>query len=193
MKVVAADQLPDVRIIEPEIHRDHRGHFLETYRAERYRRDLGIDCSFAQDNLVRSRPGVLRGLHYQHPNAQGKLVQVIRGANYDAVVDIRRGSPTFGEWFGVHLSADRLRQLWIPPGFAHGYLSLADPTEVYYKCTEIYHPDCQHTLQWNDPEVGVEWPTEESGVEDPVLSEKDASGSTLEQLLATNALPFHAD
>lgn len=189
MKVTRTEALPDVLIVEPEIHRDHRGHFLETYREERYRREAEIETSFVQDNLARSRAGVLRGLHYQHPHPQGKLVQAARGAMYDVVVDIREGSPTFGQWEGIHLTAESRRQVWVPTGFAHGYLSLEPITEVHYKCTEVYHPETQHTLRWDDAEIGVEWPLSEAGEEAPVLSEKDASGQTLEELRAADVLP----
>lgn len=191
MNVTQTEALPDVLIVEPEIHRDHRGHFLETYRDERYRRELGIETSFVQDNLARSRQGVLRGLHYQHPYPQGKLVQTVCGAIYDVVVDIREGSPTYGRWEVIHLSAESRRQIWVPTGFAHGYVSLDPTTEVHYKCTDVYHPEAQHTLRWDDPEIGVEWPLSEAGEQAPVLSEKDASGQTLQELRAADALPSH--
>lgn len=189
MKVVRAGPADDIRIIEPEVHRDHRGHFLETYREARYRREVGIEQAFVQDNLARSRLGVLRGLHYQYPYAQGKLLQVFRGAVFDVVVDIRTGSPAFGAWAGFRLAADRPRQLWVPPGFAHGYLSLKAPTQVHYKCTDVYHPESQHTLRWDDLEVGVEWPIDEAGEQAPLLSEKDSSGSSLDELRDADALP----
>lgn len=189
MKVIRSKALPEVLVIDPEIHRDHRGHFLETYREGRYRREAGIESSFVQDNLARSRKGVLRGLHYQHPYPQGKLVQALRGAIYDVVVDLREGSPTCGRWEGIRLTAESRRQVWVPSGFAHGYLCLEAITEVYYKCTNVYHPETQHTLRWDDPEIDVDWPLSEVGDEAPVLSEKDASGQTLQELRAADALP----
>lgn len=189
MRVVRPDELPDLRIVEPEVHRDHRGRFMETWREERYRREVGIGDAFVQDNLARSHRGVLRGLHYQHPHSQGKLVQVVRGAVHDVAVDLRRGSPTHGHWLGVRLDADRLRQLWIPAGFAHGYLTLEGTTEVHYKCTETYHPEDAHALRWDDPELDIKWPLEEIGRETPVLSERDAAAYTLAELLEAGALP----
>lgn len=188
MRTFRAGDLPDLLIVEPEVHADERGRFLETFREERYR-EAGIEGPFVQDNLARSRRGVLRGLHFQHPNAQGKLVQVLRGAVHDVAVDVRVGSDTFGRWAGVRLTADNHRQLWIPPGFAHGYLALEEPAEVHYKCTEVYHPESEHALRWDDPAVGIDWPLEEAGPGAPVLSDRDASAPGLEALRERGALP----
>lgn len=189
MKVVRPQELPDVRIVEPKVHRDCRGRFLETWHEERYQREVGIGDAFVQDNMARSRRGVLRGLHYQHPHGQGKLVQVVRGAVYDVAVDLRAGSPTRGQWLGVRLDADCTRQFWIPPGFAHGYLALEEATEVHYKCTEVYHPGDQHALRWDDPELRINWPLEQIGAEKPMLSERDAAAPTLAELAQAGTLP----
>ncbi|SHE14259.1 dTDP-4-dehydrorhamnose 3,5-epimerase [Chlamydia abortus] len=156
-------------IIEPQVHRDSRGFFMESYN-ERKLRELGIQHNFVQDNHSLSvDPGVIRGLHYQlNPKAQTKLVRVTAGAVYDVVVDIRRGSPTFGQWIGVILSAHNHRQLLVPKGFAHGFCTLVPNTEVQYKVDEYYSPECDRGILWNDPELGIDWP-----VTNPVLSEKD--------------------
>lgn len=188
MRTEPAGPLPDVLVIEPEVHRDHRGHFLETWREPRYRA-AGVEADFVQDNLARSRAGVLRGLHFQHPHGQGKLLQAVRGAVFDVTVDVRTGSPTFGDWFGTRLDDEDRRQLWVPPGFAHGYLVLEAPADVHYKCTEVYHPEAEHTLRWDDPAVGIEWPLAEAGPDAPELSEKDAGAPTLAELEEAGALP----
>lgn len=183
MKLEPIPELPDLILIDPEIHRDERGFFLETYQQERYR-ERGLTVDFVQDNHSRSKKGVLRGLHFQHPNGQGKLVRVSRGEVYDVAVDVRVGSPTFGRWHGVRLSDENGRQLYIPPGFAHGFVVLRGEADFEYKCTDYYAPDSQHSLRWDDPEVEILWP-----VEDPTLSEADASGLSLRKLREAGSLP----
>ncbi len=160
--------LPGVKVIEPKIFGDHRGFFLETYNYERYR-DAGIEQKFVQDNHSKSTKGVLRGLHYQLINPQDKLVWCIRGAVWDVAVDVRKGSETFGKWFGVELDAESKRQILVPKGFAHGFVVLSDEAEVIYKCTDVYNPKGEGGIIWNDPAVGIEWP-----ITDVTLSEKDA-------------------
>lgn len=156
---------------------DERGHFIETWSADRFAR-AGIRAAFVQDNQSRSMKGVLRGLHYQLPGAQGKLMRVVAGAAWDVVVDLRRASSTFGQWFGIELSAANKRMLWVPEGFAHGFLTLADDTDFIYKCTAPYAPQLEHVLLWNDPAIGIEWPLDA----DPLLSLKDALGRTLDSV-----------
>jgi dTDP-4-dehydrorhamnose 3,5-epimerase len=172
MNVVAAP-LVGVLVLEPSVYEDARGFFMETYQAVRYGA-LGIAGSFVQDNLSRSVRGTLRGLHFQQPQAQGKLVQTVRGTVFDVVVDIRRRSPTFQQWFGVELSDENRRQLWIPPGYAHGFCALSDVADVVYKCTTPYLPEANHAIVWNDPDIGIAWP-----VHDPILSPKDLAAPRL--------------
>lgn len=186
MKVFEIPGLPGLRVVEPTVHRDERGFFFESYQSDRYR-DAGVDAEFVQDNNSGSGRGALRGLHFQHPYGQGKLVQALAGEVFDAVVDVRVGSPGFGRWYGTTLSAETRRQLFIPAGFAHGFMVVSEFAEFAYKCTDFYHPECDHTLLWNDPDVGVEWPAGS-----PVLSEKDRSGRTLHQLLEEGVLPKYA-
>jgi dTDP-4-dehydrorhamnose 3,5-epimerase len=157
-----------VLIIEPRVYDDDRGFFMETYNQNKYR-ELGILSDFFQDNLSFSRKGALRGLHFQHPHEQAKLVQVLKGNVFDVTVDIRRGSTTFGKWFGVHLSDENKRQVFIPEGFAHGFCVLSDTALFSYKCSDLYAPDCERGLLWSDPDIGIDWP-----VKEPILSEKDA-------------------
>ena len=159
--------LPGVIIIEPDIFGDERGFFMETWRAPRYA-EHGIPERFVQDNLSLSRRGVLRGLHCQHPDSQGKLVTVLQGEVYDVAVDIRRGSPTFGQWIGVTLSGETKNQLYVPPGFAHGFYVTSDSALFMYKCTEIYNPQAEFSVAWNDPDIGIQWPSDT-----PQLAEKD--------------------
>jgi dTDP-4-dehydrorhamnose 3,5-epimerase len=166
MKVVATD-LPEVLVIEPKVHGDSRGFFYESFQAIRYS-EAGISGPFVQDNLSRSVGGTLRGLHFQEPNAQGKLVQVLRGTVWDVAVDVRRGSPRFGRWVAVELSEAAPRQLWIPPGFAHGFCVLSDSADFFYKCTALYAPEAERSIAWNDPAIGIAWPLQE-----PLLSAKD--------------------
>lgn len=165
--------LPGVLVIEPVVHRDPRGFFVETYRADLYA-GAGIPTQFVQDNESRSVRGTVRGLHAQLGRPQGKLVRALEGEIFDVVVDIRRGSPTFKKWIGVHLTADAFNQIWVPAGFAHGICVLSDAARIAYKCTDFYDPGDELRLLWNDPAIGVEWP-----VEDPILSEKDKSGEPL--------------
>jgi len=181
---VRKTELPGVLLIEPHIYRDDRGSFLESWRQERYE-GVGLPSTFVQDNAAVSRQGVLRGLHYQHPDPQGKLVMVLYGAVYDVAVDIRRGSPTFGRWMGTELSAENARQLWIPEGFAHGYVVLSDTAVFAYKCTRPYRPDADRAIRYDDPRIGIEWP-----ISDPIVSSKDANAPLLDHL-PDSALPIH--
>jgi dTDP-4-dehydrorhamnose 3,5-epimerase len=159
--------LADVQLLEPQVFRDVRGFFFESFNAGRFA-DLGLPVEFTQDNHSQSVRGVLRGLHYQLRQPQGKLVRAVRGAIYDVAVDIRRGSPTFRQWVGVTLSDQNQHMLWIPPGFAHGFYALSDVADVTYKCTALYAPDDDHGLLWSDPDLAISWPAS-----DPLLSEKD--------------------
>lgn len=170
--------LPGVLIIEPKVFGDHRGFFLETFQAERYR-EAGIRLPFVQDNHSRSGQGVLRGLHFQRSRPQGKLVSVSRGAVYDVAVDINPDSPTCGRFVGIELNDENHRQLWIPPGYAHGFCVLSEIADFQYKCTDYYAPEDEGGLLWNDPAIGIPWP-----VENPKLSAKDQINPTLEQLLS---------
>lgn len=165
MKVVKP-HIPGLIIIEPQIHGDERGFFMETYQKKRYE-ELGIP-TLVQDNLSFSRQGVLRGLHFQNPSPQGKLVHVLKGEVFDAAVDIRTSSPTFKKWFGLVLSEDNKKQFWIPQGFAHGFCVLSQEALFTYKCTDYYNHETEMGILWNDPQIGIDWP-----IKDPVLSEKD--------------------
>jgi dTDP-4-dehydrorhamnose 3,5-epimerase len=167
--------LPGVLILEPRVFGDARGFFMETWNAAAFAA-AGIDLAFVQDNHSRSQKGVLRGLHFQNPGPQGKLVRVTNGAVFDIAVDLRASSPTFGQWVGVELSAANKRMFWVPEGFAHGFLTLEDDTDFLYKCTAPYAPANEFTLAWNDPAVGIEWPA--AGL-DPIISDKDARGLAL--------------
>ena len=167
--------IPGVLIIEPRVFGDARGFFMETWNAAGFA-GAGLDLTFVQDNHSRSQKGVLRGLHFQNPGPQGKLVRVTNGAVFDVAVDLRESSPTFGQWVGVELSAANRRMFWVPEGFAHGFLTLEDDTDFLYKCTAPYAPQSEFTLAWNDPAVGIEWPV--TGP-DPIISEKDARGLAL--------------
>lgn len=173
---VTETSVPGLLVIETKIYRDGRGHFLETWNINRYR-EIGIPDRFVQDNVSVSRRGVLRGLHYQMPFGQGKLVSVLYGEVLDVAVDIRLGSPTFGEVFKAVLSSDNGRQLYIPDGLAHGFQVLSDVAVFAYKCTEYYHPEAEHTIVWNDPVIGIDWP-----IDDPIVSEKDSRGLRLEEI-----------
>ena len=166
MKVISTS-LKGVLLIEPSVFEDKRGFFMETYQQKKYM-DSGIESNFIQDNLSFSVRGTLRGLHYQLPHAQAKLVQVIKGEIFDVTVDIRSGSPTFAKWTGVHLSGENRRQLYIPEGFAHGFCVLSETAIFMYKCSDFYSPDSERGILWSDPDIGVDWP-----IENPVLSEKD--------------------
>jgi dTDP-4-dehydrorhamnose 3,5-epimerase len=164
--------IPGLLIIEPKVFGDDRGFFMESWNAKTFAA-AGLDLNFVQDNHSRSSRGVLRGMHYQQPNPQGKLVRVTAGAVYDVAVDMRRSSPAFGKWVGIELSAANKRMFWVPEGLAHGFLCLEDGTDFLYKCTSLYEPANEHSLLWNDPKVGIEWPL--NGIV-PQLSAKDAVG-----------------
>ena len=172
MNIVVTD-LPDVLLIEPNIFGDARGFFVETFHEAKLRA-AGFDWRFVQDNHSRSRRGVLRGLHYQVRRPQGKLIRVARGEIFDVAVDIRRGSPTFGRWTCAVLNDENLRQIFVPPGFAHGFCVLSEVADVEYKCTEFYAPELERTILWNDPAIGIAWP-----LADPLLSDKDRRGVPL--------------
>jgi len=161
--------LPEVVVFEPKVFGDERGFFQETWNRRTFA-DLGYDLEFVQDNHSRSSRGVLRGLHYQRTRPQGKLVRVVRGSVFDVAVDLRRGSPRFGQWTGVVLSGEDHRMLWVPPGFGHGFLSLEDGTDLLYKCTDFYAPEDEAAIRWDDEDIGVEWPLD--GIE-PTVSAKD--------------------
>lgn len=169
--------IPDVKIIQPKVFGDERGFFLETFEKKRYQDMLNIDLDFVQDNHSRSKKGVLRGLHFQTQNPQGKLVRVVRGEVFDVAVDIRVTSPTYGKWVGVILSEENKTQFWIPPGLAHGFLVLSEFADFEYKCTNYYSPSSEACLIWNDPTVGINWPDGEF-----LLSDKDKQGKPLEEL-----------
>ena len=171
---VTLTAIPDVLIFEPRVFGDARGFFLESWN-ERAFREAGIDARFVQDNHSRSTRGVLRGLHYQIRQPQGKLVRVLAGEVYDVVVDIRRSSPTFRRWVGMHLKADEHRMVWIPPGFAHGFCVLSESADFFYKTTDYWAPEHERTIRWNDPALGIEWPIET----EPVLASKDAAAPVL--------------
>jgi len=168
MRIVPTD-LPGVLVLEPHVHRDARGFFVETYHEKRFR-ESGITGPFVQDNHSRSACGVLRGLHAQLRRPQGKLVRAVLGEIFDVAVDVRKGSPTFGRWTGVTLDRESFRQLWIPPGFLHGFCVLTEWAEIEYKCTALYDPDDEIGVLWNDPDIGIAWP-----IEEPTLSAKDAA------------------
>lgn len=174
--LVTTTDIPGLLLIEPDLFRDPRGLFLETYHARRYA-EAGIPGPFVQDNYSQSMQGTLRGLHYQEPHAQGKLVMVTEGAVYDVAVDIRKGSPSFGSWYGVELSAENRRQLYVPPGCAHGFCVLSDQASFLYKCTDYYVPDDEHGIIWNDPALAIPWP-----VATPILSAKDQAYTTLAEM-----------
>lgn len=168
--------LPGLLVLEPRVHGDARGFFLESWNRRAFAQATGVELEFVQDNHSRSRGGVLRGLHYQVRQPQGKLVRAARGAIFDVAVDLRRSSPAFGRWFGVELTEDNHRELWVPPGFGHGFLVLSDYADVLYKATDYYAPEHERSLLWNDPAVGIDWPLH--GAE-PLLSAKDAAGLRL--------------
>ena len=173
---VTETRLPGVLLIEPDVHRDGRGFFVETYHIDRYR-ECGIAAPFVQDNHSRSIQGTLRGLHLQLQRPQGKLIHVIEGEIFDVAVDVRRGSPAFGRWVAVNLSADNFRQVYVPPGFAHGFCVISPIAQVEYKCTEVYDPASELGIAWNDPAIGIAWPAGE-----PRLSARDSAHSTLAAL-----------
>ncbi|MBG8920769.1 dTDP-4-dehydrorhamnose 3,5-epimerase [Neisseria meningitidis] len=167
-------RIPDVKLLEPKVFGDERGFFMETFRDEWFRQNVA-ERTFVQENHSKSTQGVLRDLHYQTENTQGKLVRVVSGEVFDVAVDMRRDSPTFGHWVGEVLSADNKRQLWVPEGFAHGFYVLSDEAEFVYKCTDYYNPNAEHSLIWNDATVGIDWPL----LGEPSLSAKDLAGKML--------------
>jgi dTDP-4-dehydrorhamnose 3,5-epimerase len=174
---VIQTQIPEVLIIEPKVFGDRRGSFCETYHADRYT-SHGIKRAFVQDNVSRSVRGVLRGLHFQNPRSQGKLVSALHGKMLDVAVDVRYGSPTFGQHVATELSDENRRQMWIPRGFAHGFLVLSESADVFYKCDEFYSPSDEIAIRWNDPAIGIRW-----GVDSPSLSERDAVAPALTETM----------
>lgn len=176
---VTLTEIPGVLILEPKVFGDSRGFFLESFNQDSFRQATGLDVNFVQDNHSRSRKGVLRGLHYQlPPHAQGKLVRVVSGSVFDVAVDIRRDSPTYGRWVGVSLTAENHRQLWIPPGLAHGFLVTSESADFLYKATALYAPQHERCIVWNDPTLAIQWPK----LEPPLVSPKDQTGSTFDAL-----------
>ena len=180
MKIIDT-QIPAVKIIEPAVFGDARGFFFESFNQSKFNQAVGYDVEFVQDNHSRSAKGVLRGLHYQlPPHPQGKLVRCVVGEVFDVAVDIRKSSPTFGQWAGVHLSAENKRQLWIPPGFAHGFLTLSEHAEFLYKTTDYWAKECEQAIIWNDPSIGIQWPAFDG---QPLLSDKDQQAPKLSEQL----------
>ncbi len=174
MKVIDT-KIPDVKIIEPAVFGDERGFFMETWQQKKFEELVtGKPTKFVQDNHSKSKKGILRGLHYQTENTQGKLVRVVSGEVFDVAVDIRKDSPTFGHWVGVYLSVENKRQLWVPEGFAHGFYVTSEEAEFVYKCTDYYNPNEEHSILWNDPQLAINWPIMNN--EEPILAEKDLSG-----------------
>ena len=174
---VTESRIKGVYIIEPDVYIDDRGFFIETFHRERYRKLLGINLDFVQDNISRSSKNVLRGMHFQRNYPQGKIVKASRGEILDVIVDLRKDSSTYGSWESFKLSEQNKLQIWIPPGFAHGFLVMSDSADFEYKCTEYYHPEDEHCLIWNDPEVAIDW-----SINEPILSEKDRRGLFLKDL-----------
>jgi len=184
MKVIET-KIPGVLLLEPRVFGDERGWFIETWQRERYA-EHGIPASFVQDNQAYSRRGVLRGLHVQYPHSQGKLVQVTHGEVFDVAVDIRRGSPHFGRWVGATLSGENKRQFYVPEGFAHGYCVLSDEALFSYKCTDLYHPETQFSVRWDDPALGIEWPLDG----EPILADKDRDAPLLSEIPENQLPPY---
>ena len=172
---VTPTAIPEVLILEPKVFGDARGFFFESFNARDFAQATGLNVEFVQDNHSKSARGVLRGLHYQIQHPQGKLVRVVQGEVFDVAVDLRKSSPTFGQWVGVNLSADNHRQLWVPPGFAHGFVVLSESAEFLYKTTDYWYPEFERSLLWNDPEIGIDWPIDF----EPQLAGKDAAGKAL--------------
>ena len=172
--IIKKTSLPGVLVLEPERHGDSRGFFLETWREDTLKQ-AGVEGHFVQDNHSRSRRGTLRGLHYQLIQPQGKLVRVAQGAVFDVALDVRKGSPTFCQWYGTTLDEESMRMMYIPPGFAHGFLVLSDIADFIYKCTDYYHPESEQGILWNDPAIGIEWP-----IDDVQLSERDSNNPRLQ-------------
>jgi dTDP-4-dehydrorhamnose 3,5-epimerase len=175
--IVTPTAIPDVLILEPKVFGDDRGFFFESFNARDFAQATGVDVQFVQDNHSKSAQGVLRGLHYQIQHAQGKLVRVVQGSVFDVAVDLRKSSPTFGHWVGVELSAENHRQLWVPPGFAHGFVVLTESAEFLYKTTDYWYPEHERSLLWNDPAIGIDWPIDF----EPQLAAKDLAGKLLAQ------------
>jgi dTDP-4-dehydrorhamnose 3,5-epimerase len=178
---VTKTEIPEVLILEPKVFGDTRGFFLESYNEKVFREATGLVLNFVQDNHSRSAKGVLRGLHYQIQQPQGKLVRVVRGAVFDVAVDVRRTSPTFGKWVGTELTEENQRQFWVPPGFAHGFLVLSDSADFLYKTTDYYAPEHERCIAWNDPAIDIRWPLAASGIAEPQLSAKDRVGLGLRE------------
>ncbi|BBU28241.1 dTDP-4-dehydrorhamnose 3,5-epimerase [Burkholderia sp. THE68] len=174
---VTATALPEIKIIEPKVFGDARGFFYESFNAREFAEHVESGVEFVQDNHSRSAKGVLRGLHYQIQHAQGKLVRVVEGEVFDVAVDIRRSSPNFGKWVGVNLSEENHRQLWVPPGFAHGFVVLSESAQFLYKTTDYWYQEHERSIVWNDPEIGIEWPIDF----EPMLAAKDAAGKRLSE------------
>ena len=172
---VTATALPEVKLVEPKVFGDARGFFYESFNGREFSEHVEVGVEFVQDNHSRSAKGVLRGLHYQVAHAQGKLVRVVEGEVFDVAVDIRKSSPNFGKWVGVILSEENHRQLWVPPGFAHGFVVLSDSAQFLYKTTDYWYPEHERSIVWNDPEIGIEWPIDF----EPLLAVKDAAGKRL--------------
>ncbi|OEE90360.1 dTDP-4-dehydrorhamnose 3,5-epimerase [Vibrio crassostreae] len=179
MKVIET-RIPDVKIIEPSVFGDERGFFMETWNQKQFEELVtGKPTQFVQDNHSKSKKGILRGLHYQTENTQGKLVRVVSGEVFDVAVDIRKGSPTFGQWVGEYLSAENKRQLWVPEGFAHGFYVTSDEAEFVYKCTDYYNPKAEISIRWDEPNLNIKWPIE--GV--PALSTKDSLATNINNII----------
>jgi len=176
---VTATAIPEVLIIEPRVFGDARGFFYESFNQQAFNDATGTDYQFVQDNHSRSGKGVLRGLHYQIEQPQGKLVRVVQGKVFDVVVDIRKRSPTFGKWVGVELSEENYRQMWVPPGFAHGFVVMSELADFLYKTTDYYAPEYERCIAWDDPDIGIEWPLAKNGIAAPRLSVKDLQGKRL--------------
>lgn len=173
---VTDTRIPEVKIIEPKVFEDQRGLFFESFNQQRFEEAVGYSVNFVQDNHSKSSKGVLRGLHYQlPPKTQGKLVRVVQGEVFDVAVDIRKSSPTFGQWVGENLSAANRKQFWIPAGFAHGFVTLSETAEFLYKTTDYYAPECERSIRWDDASIGIEWPSDLA----PLVSQKDAEASDL--------------
>lgn len=177
---VTTTPIDGVLVLEPKVFGDARGFFFESFNARDFEQATGLNMAFVQDNHSKSAKGVLRGLHYQVQHAQGKLVRVTQGAVFDVVVDIRKGSPTFGQWFGQELSAENKKQMWIPAGLAHGFLVTSESAEFLYKTTDYYYPEFERSLLWNDPDIGIQWPLHLLDAE-PLLAAKDVAASTFAQ------------
>jgi dTDP-4-dehydrorhamnose 3,5-epimerase len=180
---VTSTAIPDVLIIEPKVFGDARGFFFESFNQKAFNEATGLNVNFVQDNHSRSAKGVLRGLHYQIQQPQGKLVRVVRGSVFDVAVDIRKGSPTFGKWEGIELTEENNKQFWVPAGFAHGFVVLSDSADFLYKTTDYYAPEFERCIAWNDPTIGIDWPLERNSIAIPKLSAKDLQGTDLNNAL----------